>query len=90
MFCIFAVSSLSACGRLSLFLYHIVDSMIFFSVFSVSDFKKWLKVGLILSSIELKNICQHFLNTNMEITTMHDIILFRLMVCAIVLFFGAT
>ena len=56
--------------------------MIIFSALTVSGFNNCLKVGLILSSMKLKIICQYFLNMNMEIT--------RLMLYAIVLFFGTT
>ena len=48
------------------------------------------KVGLILISIKLKTLCQYFLNPKMEITTINDILLFRLMLYAIVYIFGST
>ena len=41
-------------------------------------------------SIKLNTLCQYFLNPKMEIPTTHEILLFRIMLCAIVLIFGAT
>ena len=57
---------------------------------SVLACKNYLKVGVVLVSIKLKTICQSFLNPKMEIPTTHEILLFRLVLCTIVLVFGAT
>ena len=86
---IFVISSLPACGRSSLFLHYIIYSMMFFSALNISARKNCLKVELILSSIKFpKN--RYLLNLEMDITTKQEIILFRLMLCVIVLLFGAT
>ena len=87
-FCIFSVSSLPACGRLSFFLHRIVHVMVFLSALTVSALENYLEVGIILSSIKLKTLCQYFFNPKMDIPTTQEIIFFRFMICTIVLFFG--
>ena len=63
---------------------------IIFSVLSVSACKKYVKFGVVFLSIKLNTCSQYVLNPNIESPTMHEILLFRVMLCAIVLFFGAT
>ena len=48
-----------------------------------------MKVGVVLISIKLKTLCQYLLNPKMEITTTHQILLFKIMLYAIFLFFLA-
>ena len=57
---------------------------------TVSACKNCLKFGLILSSIKLKTFCQYLSNSKMDIPTAQEILLFRLMICAIVFFLNAT
>ena len=61
--------------------------MIFFSALTVSACKIVLEVGPILSSIKLKEKYHYFLKPKVEIPTTQEILLFRLIICAIVLFF---
>ena len=62
----------------------------FFSALTVLNCKNYFNVRLILISIKLKTVCQYFLNPKMEITTTQEFLSFRLILCAIILFFGAT
>ena len=57
--------------------------------FSVLSCKKCFKVGVVLISIKFKTLCQYFLNPKMEIPTTRKILLRTIMICAIVLLFGA-
>ena len=52
--------------------------------------RSMLRLAVFLISIKLNTCSQYVLNPNIEIPTMHDILLFRVMLCAIILFFGAT
>ena len=61
----------------------------FFLELSVLACNNCLKVGVVFIYIRLKTLCQYLLNPKMEITTTHEILLFSLMLCTIVLFFGA-
>ena len=74
----------------SCYFYIVLLIVWFFSELTVFACMNCLKIELILSSIKLKTVCQYFLNPRMEIPTTHNILLFRPMLCAIVLFFGAT
>ena len=74
--------------RALVFLHCIIDSM-FFSALNVLSCKNCLNIGLILRSTKLKTVCQYLLNPEMEIPTTQEILLFRLVVCAVFLFFGA-
>ena len=59
----------------------------FFSVLSVSAWKNCFKVGAVLISILLNNRLQYIFNPNIDISTTQEIILFRPVLCATVLFF---
>ena len=59
-------------------------------MFIVLDCRNCLKVGVVLIPIKLNTHLQYVLKTKMYIPTTKEILLFRLMLCAIVLFFGAT
>ena len=85
--CIFPVLSFPTCVRLLSLFHCIAGSIIFITELIVSDCKNCLKVGLIFSSIKLKTVCQYLLNPKMDITTTQEILLFRLMLCANVLFY---
>ena len=52
--------------------------------------KKCLKVDIVCIYIRANTHFQYVLNPKIEIPTTHEIILVRLVLCAIVLFFGAT
>ena len=56
----------------------------------VLDFKNCLKVVVVLISIKFNTRFQYVLNPKMDIPTTQEILLFRLILCAIVLCFGAT
>ena len=58
----------------------------FFLMLYVLACKNCLKVGIILSFVKLKTLCRNFLKLKMEISTSREILLFRLVICAIVLF----
>ena len=58
----------------------------FFLMLYVLACKNCLKVGIILRFIKLKTLCRNFLKPKMEISTSREILLFRLVICAIVLF----
>ena len=48
----------------------------------------FLKVEIISISIKSTTVCKYFSNPNMEITTTHETLLFRIIICAILLFFA--
>ena len=59
-------------------------------MFSVSACKNRSKVDVVCIYIKANTHLQYVLNTKTEIPTTQEILLIRLMLCAIVLFFGAT
>ena len=63
---------------------------LFFLSMSFSSCKNYLKVDVVCISIKANTRFQYVLNPKMEIPTTHEILLLRLMLCVIVLFFGAT
>ena len=63
---------------------------IVFLALSVSDCNNFLKVGVVLISIKPNTRFQYVSNPKMDIPTTQEILLFRLMLYDIVMFFGAT
>ena len=56
----------------------------------VSAPKKFLKVELVFIYIKSNTVCKYSSNEKTEIPTIQEIILFRLRLCGIIFFFGAT